>query len=225
MPSRAEAPAGVNPTFWSLVVGEGLRDKAVVDVGTGTGRVALALAPLCARVVGIDRDPHAIAEAVTRARDAAIANADFVVMDVEREATVDFAPPGDVRVHPDLVVAHLYLSDQLVEAAARSLRTGGGLVFAGLHVDHWRETGRSSRFAYDEDRARRVLDACGFAVEEMSVDRHVRRFASVEEALAGAVGLQEKWRADGRWFRYIEFLERGGRTLTHAYLVAKARRR
>ncbi len=72
---------------------------------------------------------------------------------------------------------------------------------------------------------RRLLDECGFTVESMTVDRDVKTFGSVEEALAAAVGLEERWRADGRWFRYVEFLEKGGRTLTHAYLVVKARRR
>ena len=54
--------------------------------------------------------------------------------------------------------------------------------------------------------------------------RDVQQFASVEEALAAAVGLEERWRADGRWFRYIKFLEDGGRTLTRAHLIAKARK-
>ena len=52
----------------------------------------------------------------------------------------------------------------------------------------------------------------------------MKSFASVEEGLAAAIGLQEKWRADGRWFRYVKFLEDGGRTLTHAHLVVKARK-
>ena len=51
--------------------------------------------------------------------------------------------------------------------------------------------------------------------------------ANLVDALlhAAAVGLQERWRADGRWFHYIEYLEEGGRTLTRAHLVVKARRR
>ncbi len=57
------------------------------------------------------------------------------------------------------------------------------------------------------------------------MEREVQRFASVEEALAAAVGLEERWRADGRWFRYIAFLESGGRTLTRSHLLVKARRR
>jgi len=81
-----------------------------------------------------------------------------------------------------------------------------------------------------EDRARvdggtaRDVGARGFAIEYLAVEREVKSFASVEEGLAAAVGLQEKWRADGRWFKYVKFLEDGGRTLTHAHLVVKARK-
>ena len=93
-----------------------------------------------------------------------------------------------------------------------------------FHVDQWQETGKVSRFAYDEARMRTALERAGLAVETLEVEREVQRFASVEEALAAAVGLEERWRADGRWFRYIDFLEEGGRTLTRSHLIAKARR-
>jgi hypothetical protein len=55
------------------------------------------------------------------------------------------------------------------------------------------------------------------------VDREVQRFSSVEAGLAAAVGLEDRWRADGRWFKYIAFLESGGRTLTRSHLLVKAR--
>jgi ubiquinone/menaquinone biosynthesis C-methylase UbiE len=223
VPSRADPPPGVNPTFWSLVVAEELRGRTVVDVGTGNGRVALALAPRCRRVVGIDRDAALVAEARRRAAAAGLASVTFVEGDADGLETFRDLAAGIATV--DVVTAHMFLSDPLVVTAARSLAAGGVLVCAGFHTDHWRETGRPSRFAYDEPRMRTLLEAGGFAIEHLAVDRDVRRFASVEEALAGAVGLQERWQTDGRWFRYIEFLERGGRTLTHAYLVAKGRRR
>ncbi len=219
----AIAPPGINGTFWSFLVAEELRDKTVVDVATGNGRVALAVAPSCRRVVGIDRERDLIADAEHLARAARLENVRFVVADAD--ALPDFRDlASDLHVDPDLVVAHLFLSDRLVANAAKSLPPGGGLVCAGFHVDQWKETGRGSRFAYDEDRMRRLLDDCGFTVESMTVDREVKTFGAVEEALAAAVGLEERWRADGRWFRYVEFLEKGGRTLTHAYLVVKARR-
>jgi hypothetical protein len=69
-----------------------------------------------------------------------------------------------------------------------------------------------------------VLGEHGFAVEHLSVEREVQTFGSVEEALAAAVGLQDRWKSDGRWFHYIKFLEDGGRTLTRSHLIVKARR-
>ncbi|HEY2993349.1 MAG TPA: class I SAM-dependent methyltransferase [Methylomirabilota bacterium] len=210
------APPGVSPTFWRLVTAEPLAGATVLDVGTGRGRIALALAPLVRRVVGIDRDAEAIAEATRHAEAAGLANAEFVVADAEKIEFVDIAP--------HLVLAHLYFADSLVEEASKALRPGGALAFVAFHVDQWRETGRRSRFAVDEERVRALLTECGFAIEHLEVEREVQRFKTVEEALAAAIGLQERWRADGRWFNYLKFLEEGGRTLTRSHLVVKARR-
>ena len=93
-----------------------------------------------------------------------------------------------------------------------------------FHADQWRETGRRSRFAWSEDEAASILAVAGFSIEHLSVERDVQEFSGVEQALAAAIGLEEKWRADGRWFRYIKFLEEGGRTLTRAHLHVMARK-
>jgi predicted TPR repeat methyltransferase len=168
-------------------------------------------------VVGIDRDAEVIDEARRRARLAGTRNVEFVVTDAEVDEYVPFAP--------DLVVAHLCMSDAIVERSARALAPGRVLAFVAFHAEQWRETGRRSRFAYDEAQMTALLERTGFAVEDLEVDRDVQRFASVEEGLAAALGLQERWRSDGRWFHYIKYLEEGGRTLTRAHLVVKARRR
>jgi SAM-dependent methyltransferase len=211
---------GVSATYWKLLLDEQLTEATVLDVGTGQGRIALALAPHCRHVVGIDREADVIDEARRRAAAAGLTNTTFVVGDVD---VVEYGPlvPGP----PALVTAHLFMSDAFVERSARVLQPGRALAVVGLHVDQWRETGRPSRFAYDEERMRRLLDTHGFTVEHVEVERDVRTFASVEEALAAAIGLQEKWKSDGRWFRYIKFLEEGGRTLTRSHLIVKARRR
>jgi len=70
-----------------------------------------------------------------------------------------------------------------------------------------------------------VLDANRFAVEHLEIERETQQYASLEAALAAVVGLEDKWRSDGRWFRYIKYLEEGGRTLTRSHLIVKARRR
>jgi SAM-dependent methyltransferase len=218
-PSPDSPPPGVSVRFWALLAGERLAGRDVLDVGTGSGRVALALAPRCGRMVGVDRDAAAIAEARRRALAARVSNAEFVEADAE--AVDDFS---GLATDPALIVAHLCVSDRIIAAAGRTLSRGRALALVAFHTDQWRETGRPSRFAYDEDRLRRQLAAAGLEVEELEVEREVQRFGSVEEALAGAIGLEEKWRADGRWFRYIKFLEEGGRTLTRAHVLARARR-
>jgi SAM-dependent methyltransferase len=216
----AESPAGVSPRFWALLGAERLRDLAVLDVGTGSGRLALALAPHCRHVIGIDRDAEAIEEATRRVKERRLANVEFVVMDAE--APEDYA--GLMGARPDLVVAHLCVSDRIVQNSGRSLAPGRALAFVAFHADQWRETGRRSRFAYDEDRVRRVLTDAGFVVEHLEVEQEVQRFDSVEAALAAAIGLQERWKSDGRWFHYMRFLEEGGRTLTRSHLIVKARK-
>ena len=131
----------------------------------------------------------------------------------------DYAP-----FKPDMVVAHLCMSSAIAERAGRVLRPGRVFAFVAFHADQWKETGHPSRFAYREVGARRLLKRSGFTVERLAVEREVATFESVEQGLAAAVALEEKWKADGRWSPYVKFLEEGGRTLTRAHLVVKARK-
>jgi SAM-dependent methyltransferase len=216
VPSPGESADGLSPAFLELLRAEPLAELAVLDVGTGNGRLALALAPSCRAVVGVDREARLVDEARKRAAAAGVTNARYVVGDVEVE---DYAP-----FKPDMVVAYLCLSDAIVERAGRVLRPGQVFAFVAFHTDQWKETGRPSRFAYGEVGAKRLLKKCGFAVEHCEIEREVQTFESVEQGLAAAVALQEKWKADGRWFRYVKFLEEGGRTLTRAHLLVKARK-
>lgn len=215
MPSLLRAP-GVSARFLDLLAEEPLARSRVLDVGCGAGRLSLALAPAAKWVIGLDRDATLIQEARRRSAAAGLANTEFHEADVERE-------PYDPW-KPDLVTAHLCASDAIIERAARALGPGSCLAMVSFHVDQWKETGKVSRFAYDETRMRRALEGPGFGLEALEVERDVRRFASVEEGLAAAVGLEDRWKADGRWFRYIAFLESGGRTLTRSHLLVKARR-
>lgn len=221
-PSPGSGPPGVSARYWALLQAERLGAAEVLDIGTGTGRLALALAPQCRRVLGIDRDAAALEDARRRAAAAGLANVDFA--EVDAEARADYLGLAPTWKRPSLVVAHLCMSEAIIAAAARTLAPGRALVFVALHVDQWRETGRRSRFAYEADEARRQLELHGFAVEHLEVEQDVQRFDSVEQGLAAAIGLAEKWKSDGRWFHYIKFLEQGGRTLTRSQVVAKARR-
>jgi SAM-dependent methyltransferase len=215
MPSPVQVP-GVSARFLDLLRAEPLERSRVLDVGCGAGRLALALAPVSRWVVGLDRDPALIQEARRRPAAAGLANVEFHEADVEAGRYEPW--------RPDLVTAHLCASDAIIERAARALAPGCCLAMVSFHVEQWKETGRVSRFAYDEAGMRAALESRGFAIEALEVERDVRRFESVEEGLAAAVGLEDRWKADGRWFRYIAFLESGGRTLTRSHLLVKARR-
>src|SRR3989442_1638874 len=160
--SPGETAEGLSPTFLELLRAEPLKELTVLDVGTGTGRLALALGPLCRAVVGVDRDARAIDEARKRAAAAGLANARFVVGDVEVE---DYAP-----FKPEMVVAHLCVSDAIAERAGRVLRPGGVFVFVAFHADQWKETGHPSRFAYREVGARRLLRPGGLAIGHPEVE-------------------------------------------------------
>lgn len=208
--------AGVSPRFLDLLAREPLGDLRVLDVGCGSGRLTLAVASGARSVVGLDRDGAALDEARRHAAAAGLANVEFHEADVE---SVSYEP-----WRPELVTAHLCASDAIIERAAAALAPGRCLAMVAFHVDQWKETGRASRFAYSEARMRSALEQAGFAVEALEVEQHVQRFGSVEEGLAAAVGLEDRWRVDGRWFRYIAFLEGGGRTLTRSHLLVEGRR-
>ena len=207
---------GLSPAFLELLRAEPLADLTVLDVGTGAGRLALALAPHCRAVVGVEREARLVEEARKNAAAAGLRNVRFVVGDVEVE---EYAP-----FKPDMVVAYLCMSDAIAERAGRVLKPGQAFAFVAFHSDQWKETGRASRFAYGEVGVKRLLKRTGFAVEHLAVEYQVQRVETVEQGLAAAVALQEKWKADGRWLRYVKFLEEGGRTLTRAHLVVKARK-
>lgn len=207
----------MSPKFLSLLTAEHLKDVTALDVGCGTGQLAVTLAPLCRRVIGIDRDSGAILKARELASALGFDNAEFVIADAEAEEYT--------RWTPQLVASHLCMSPEIIARAGRALGPGELFAFVCFHVDQWKETGVISRFALDEGELRALLVNHGFSVEHMEVEREVRQFGSADEALGQAAGLRAKWESDRRWQRYIKFVEGGGRTLTRSHLIVKARRR
>jgi len=98
----------------------------VLDVGTGSGILAIAAARLgAARVVAVDIDPDAVAVATANARD------NRVTIDVRLGA-------GPVDGPADVVVANLSTAT-LVNAAPAlcgALARGGALIASGTAVEH-----------------------------------------------------------------------------------------
>ena len=88
------------------------RDERALDVGTGAGALALALAPHVRDVVGIDRVPELLALARERAKG--IANVEFVEGDAEQLPFDDYSfdLAGTLRTlhhvpHPERVLAEM----------------------------------------------------------------------------------------------------------------------
>ncbi len=210
-------------TLMALIAEEKPANLHLLDVGCGTGALTVPTAALARHVTGVDRDEAALEEARTRARREGVANVTFLVGDVEAAPYETLLQEAKV----DMVVAHLCMSDAIVARAAAVLKPGRCLIVAGFHTDHWLETGIVSRFAYDEERLRAVLEQHDLGVESLVVEQEVRHFASPAEAwrYVDSSPLKEKFRRSARWANLEAFYQEGGRTFTRSICVAKARKR
>jgi len=137
-----------------------LRPEAVVaDVGTGTGFVALGLAPKVAKVIGFDASPEMLA--VARRNLAAFSNVEF------REAPGDHLPLPDGAL--DAAFANMYLHHAPAPADAvrelvRVLKRGGVLCLTDLDThDHtWqREQMADLWLGFERDDIRRWFAEAG----------------------------------------------------------------
>ena len=99
--------------------------RALLDLGTGTGRMLELAAPLAERAVGIDQSPAMLALARSRADQSGLHNVQLRQGDI-------YAPPVERNAY-DLVIIHqvLHFLDDPARAlseAARALRPGGRLL-------------------------------------------------------------------------------------------------
>ena len=113
---------------------------ALLDLGTGTGRMLELLGPLAARAVGIDQSPHMLSVARARIERAGLRNVQLRQGDI-------YAMPVEPDFH-DLVIMHQvlhYLDDPLraIREAARALRPGGRLLIVDF-APHEEETLRAA---------------------------------------------------------------------------------
>jgi demethylmenaquinone methyltransferase/2-methoxy-6-polyprenyl-1,4-benzoquinol methylase/ArsR family transcriptional regulator len=128
--------------------------NAVLDLGTGTGRMLELFAPCASRAVGVDQSPQMLAVARSRLEKAGLRNVQLRQGDI-------YALPVE-RDFYDLVIVHQvlhYLDDpaRAMREAARALRPAGRL----LIVDFAPHTEESLR----EQHAHRRL---GFAGDEIA---------------------------------------------------------
>ncbi len=141
-------------------------DMRVVDVGAGTGFLAIGLAPLVARVHCVDASAAMLDQA--RRNLAAHANVRYHVSDGER------LPLPDASV--DAVVANMYLHHapdpaRALGEMARVLRPGGRLVLTDLdsHSEEWMRAEMADVWlGFDRAQVREWLGQAG--LEQVDVD-------------------------------------------------------
>jgi demethylmenaquinone methyltransferase/2-methoxy-6-polyprenyl-1,4-benzoquinol methylase/ArsR family transcriptional regulator len=130
------------------------RIAAMLDLGSGSGRMLELIAPLADRAVGVDQSPAMLAIARARIEEHNLRNC------VVRQGDI-YAPPVERDAY-DLVVVHqvLHFLDEPARAlreAARTLRPGGRLLVVDFAAH--REEALREQFAH-----RRL----GFSAEEMA---------------------------------------------------------
>lgn len=101
-------------------------DHSVLDVATAAGHTALAVAPLAARVVGVDLTPAMLAVAQRLARERGLTNVEFVEGDAEHLPAAD---ESFDRVVCRIALHHFPDPGQAVREMARVLKPGGRLAF------------------------------------------------------------------------------------------------
>jgi len=216
---RIEGPLD-GSTFWNLLDALLPVDGDALDLGTGTGRVALRVAPGVRRVVGIDVDASSLDAARWDAQRRSVTNVEFVQADAE---TADLLAFNGSRPYA-LITARLFLSPAILGRVASLLAPGGHFVAEALEAENWKEAG-GSRYNLAAEDVVRSLRGHGLHVEEARVEFERHRFADPRGAEAHLKDrrLWTKWKADGRWETLRARVRKGG-TLTDARLVAWARR-
>jgi ubiquinone/menaquinone biosynthesis C-methylase UbiE len=166
-------------------------DERALDVGTGAGALALALAPHVREVVGVDLVPELLAKARERAPE----NAEFVEGDADK---LPFGPDSFDVTCTARVLHHVPRPELVLAEMARVLRPGGAMLvvdqlapndpLAAIELnrfEHARDS-TTTRILADVD-LRGVFDSNGLVLlraETVAVDRDMESYLD----LAGCQG-------------------------------------
>ena len=208
----------LSPRFLALLAAEGLEAKRAprpglrVRVASPSGSLPGSSTPSGSTATPLRSRTRGGSPA-----EAGLSNVEFHEADVERE---EYG-----RWQPDLVTAYLCASDAIVERAGRALAPGQCLAMVAFHVEQWQETGKVSRFAYDEARMERALRSQRLRA---GGDRGRARGCALRLRGGRARGRGRASRTGGgptgAGSATSRSSKQGGRTLTRAHLIVKARR-
>ncbi|MGE3961191.1 MAG: class I SAM-dependent methyltransferase [Dehalococcoidia bacterium] len=142
---RVDYPQGLYDVARRAFALEGEPRGTLLDLGTGTGFLALELAPHFARVVGVDVEPAMLRHAAIAADARGVTNAAWRVAPAEELAALD----GTIDGPPYRLVTagsafHWMDQVRILELLRSRLEPGGGVFLAGLpgfiSIDDTRQT-------------------------------------------------------------------------------------
>ncbi|HSB68768.1 MAG TPA: methyltransferase domain-containing protein [Candidatus Methylomirabilis sp.] len=169
------SPAHADPQILARVVALAVPqpDWVALDIATGTGHTALALAPHVRAVIGIDLTPEMLAESAQLRAARGISNVSYGLADVHH---LPFPAETFHLVTCRRAAHHFSHIQRAVSEMHRVLRVGGRLViddrsvpeddFADAcmnHLDRYHDASHVREYRPGEWR--HVLEGCGFAVE------------------------------------------------------------
>ena len=142
---------------------------ALLDLGTGTGRMIELAAPLATRAVGVDQSPAMLALARSRIESAGLRNVQLRQGDI-------YAPPVERDAY-DLAIMHQvlhFLDDpaRAVREAARALRPGGRLIvvdFAAHGVEALRDEFAHRRLGFSNGEVEAFLTDAGLCAPKLKI--------------------------------------------------------
>jgi ubiquinone/menaquinone biosynthesis C-methylase UbiE len=159
-------------------------EQTVLDLGCGIGRVALHVAPRCARLWAVDVSPRMLE--LARERMSGHANVSYALC---RDVEIPDVPTGSVDLaYSFLVLQHLEREDAflLLEELHRVVRPGGVVVLtypnllsdvylqSFLDYAHRRASAERERARiYTPQEVDRLLQAAGFEVEDVQPDTEI----------------------------------------------------
>jgi ubiquinone/menaquinone biosynthesis C-methylase UbiE len=135
----------------------------VLDIGTGTGRIAELLEPAASRVTGVDKSPEMLRLARARLQGLPAGRVELVQGDF---AALPFAPDSFDTVVFHQVLHYAPEPDYALAEAARVCRAGGRIAIADLAAharEELRRTHAHARLGFDDEQMAAMLARFGFA--------------------------------------------------------------
>jgi len=161
-------------------------DQTVLEIGSGTGLITLAVAPHVRQITAVDLSPQMLAIAQAKAQQRGLTNIDFHVAD-------GYALPFDDGAFDAVLLFNILHIVQnpgaILQEAHRLLKPGGRvfsatdcygepaprsirLILAGQKLMNWLGTIPFMHY-YKKDELERLLERCSFVIEDSDVLQEV----------------------------------------------------